>query len=187
MENLVAVAVMISMLALAVVHCWCLSILFSHRFGPVKCVAWFFPLILLPLIGPAIFIISTRRFREANRPTRKREAAIFVAVFSLFLSVCIYIGIVQYRQFNRRAADVAALSDLRNARAFLLEYIETSGNAPNALSDINFVPSSPHIHLTYKRVGLSAFELTGWHEKGVRKMRTSSSDKDIEQAPGNKP
>lgn len=179
MENLIAAAVMISMLVLAVVHCWCLSALCSYRFGLAKGVAWFFPLLLLPLLGPIIFIASTRRFREANRPGRKREAAWLGVVFALFMATIIYIGLAQYRVFNRRASDAAAMGDLRNVRARLHEHIEKTGRAPSRLSDVHFTPSRPEIHVIYKQVGAAGFELTGWHDKGAKEMRASSATDEI--------
>jgi len=187
MEFLMPVAILIFMLALVVAHCWCVSALFSYRFGFLRGIAWLLPLVLLPLIGPLIFYFSTRRFREINRPSRKRVFAYFAAVMTLFLTVVTYISVEQYQHFNRRAADATVMSDLKKIRYLLLERIENSGQAPESLSEISFAPSKPEIHIKYRKIGRDDFELTGWHDKGEREMKASSTSNAIERMPKKNP
>ena len=183
MEFLMPVAILVAWSALVIAHCWSVSALFAYRFGPLRGIAWILPLVLLPLIGPLIFFFATRRFRELNRPSTKKAIAWFVAVTALFLSIITYIGVVQYRHFNRRAADASVMSDLRNARYLLREHIEKIGQAPDTLSEISFAPSKPGIHIKYKKTGQDNFELTGWHDKGEREMKTSNTTDEVERLP----
>lgn len=186
MEYLIALVVWIVMLAVVFAHCWSVSTLFSYRFGVIKGFAWFF-LLLLPLLGPIIFLAATKRFRELNRPSRKREVIWFLAVFLLF-SVCVgYITIEQYNHFSRRSADAEATGDMTRARALLREHIERTGQAPNDLAEIGFIPTKPVIHVFYEKIGDDNFELKAWHDKGEREMRASSADNNIDRIPRNRP
>lgn len=178
-----SITILVAWLAIVTAHCWSVSALFAYRFGFLRGIAWILPLVLLPLIGPLIFFFTTRRFRELNRPSTRKAVSWFVGVTALFLSIITYIGVDQYRHFNRRAADATVMSDLRNARSLLREQIETTGQAPETLSAINFAPSKPQIHIKYRKIGRDDFELTGWHDKGDREMKTSNTTNEIERLP----
>lgn len=181
MEYLFALIVWIVMLAVVSAHCWSVSALFSYRFGIIKGVVWFFPLVLLPLLGPVIFFVVTARFRELNRPSGKRELIWFISAFLLFSGVVGYITIDQYNHFSRRSADAEATSDMTRARALLREHIEKTGQAPNDLAETGFLPTKPEIHITYKKVGADGFELKAWHDRGEREMKASSTGNEIER------
>jgi len=183
MEYLIALIAWIVMLAVVYAHCWCVSALFSYRFPAIWGIAWFFPLVLLPLLGPIIFLAATRRFRELNRPSRKREIICFIAIFILFSASVGYIAVKQYNHFSRRSADAEATGDMTRARALIWAHIEKTGQLPDDLDEIGFLPTKPVIHVIYKKVGDDSFELKAWHDRGEREMRTSSAGNDIERLP----
>ena len=180
MEYLFALFVWILMLAVVFAHCWSLSALFSYRFGLLKGVAWFFPL-LLPLLGPMIFLVATRPFRELNRPSRKREFIWFAAFFLLFSTSVGYIAVLQYNHFSRRSADAEATGEMTRARALILAHIEKTGQAPDELTEAGFAATKPEIHIIYKKVGSDGFELKAWHDRGEREMKASDANNDIER------
>ncbi len=187
MEFLMPIAILTSTAALVVIHCWSVSALFSYRFGVLRGLGWFFPIVLLPLIGPLIFFFSTRHFRELNRPTRTRAVNCFIAVITLFMAVVMYISIEQFNHFKRRSADADATGDMTRARSIIWEHIEKTGTSPVNLKELEFAPGKPEIHIIYKKDGEDGFELKGWHDKGEREMKMSHKNNEIERMLKNNP
>lgn len=183
MEFLQNILILLSMSFVVVLHCWCISTLFSHRFGVLKGAAWFLLVVLLPLLGPLIFVVATSRFRAQNRPARRREFAWFAGVFFLSMTVVAWITINQYITFNRRVADVATMSALKDAKTLLTAHIEKTGRAPDQLAETGFVTPRAAIHITYVRTGADAYVLTGRHEKGACEMRMTGASADVEKSP----
>jgi len=185
-EFLINILVLFSMVFLTAFHCWCVSALFSYRFGPLKGTAWFLAIILVPLLGSLVFYFVSRRHRELNRPSRRREIVWFTVVFGLFSAAITTMGVMQYSAFMHRAADADAMSAVRTVHVQLLSRIEKTGQAPEGLSEIGYVADKPAVHITYKRTGPDTYELTGWHDKGNREMRMTNTSNEIERRPLNR-
>jgi len=179
MDNLYLTVLLLGMSALAILHVWCISALFSHRFGLLRSVLWFPLLVLVPLIGPIIFVFSTRRFRDAHRPARKVQLAWFSLAAVVSMVLWGYISIQQYRQFNRARSDVDARYELKSAVARVEEFSETAGRLPATLKEAGYEGPQTAIHVTYRQTGPLKYEMSAWNDKGRTTYRARSGSSEF--------
>lgn len=179
MHSLTIITVILGMFAVLAFHCWSVSALFSHRFGLLRILLWLLPLLLLPLIGPLIFVFATRRFREERRPSRKVQAAWFAAVFVIFTGISGYVSVQQFREIERGGADAAAQNELRSAVAKVEEFSQKSQRLPGNLKGTGYDGPPAGIHVTYRLTGHTMYEISAWNEKGGNEYRARSGSTEI--------
>ncbi len=179
MHEMFIISVLICIFALFLFHCWCVSVLISHRFGLLRSLFWLLPLVLLPLIGPLIFVFATRSFRQDRRPSRKVQAAWFAGVSLLFFIVSGYVSVQNFQEFNRGAADAQARNELQSALKKVEEFSKQSRRLPETLKEASYDGPPATIHVTYRLNGPTAYEMSSWNDKGAAEFHARSGSTEI--------
>jgi len=181
--NLINVAVVIGVPALFLLHCWCLATLLAWRFRLAARLGWGAAILAVPLIGPVAYLVATRRFRSGETPTGRRQLACFVCVTGVFLLGAGLLGVQQYREFKRRAADAGAYGDIKQARYLVETRIAETGHVPATLAEVGFTPSAAGIHVAFTPRRERGYELSSYHERGGMFYRSIDGLPDIKREP----
>ena len=180
--NLITATVLISVPALVLLHCWALATLLACRFRFMARLGWG-AAILLPLVGPAVYLMGTRRFRMQEHPTKRRLLACFAGVVAVLTLAAGLLGVQQYQEFQRRAADAGAYSDIKQARHLVETRISDTGRVPATLAEVGFTPSAAGIHLVFTPRQERGYELSSYHERGGMLYRSSDGLPGIRREP----
>jgi hypothetical protein len=180
---IIAVITIILTILLFGFQCWAVGDSRWHRFPGRQQWGWLALNLLLPLLGPLLYLVFGRRSRIApERGTGKWTAYLkgFLALSAVNLFVFAGLGFLQMKEFNARAKDANAKSELINARQMLQEYRKNRGNFPDTLDKAGFHPQDGDVTITYRRGSDNSYSMSASHRLGKREYSATAGSVDID-------